>query len=619
MLNNNGLSIIVDKLMNEQSKMPINQHNLKCNDDQYNKLPNHFIYGNNVGKFPITSSSSSSTILPPPPPYHSHRIQCHGVGENVNNKASPSPIQSAIKYSTPTIPRTEPPSYESSMAALAIQRQASANKNVRAATTTSSTTTTRSVQQQKQQQEKCFEQFPSTIVEETNQLSSDENDGKERHQSPIPYRRSLPKSIQKERNEFTIKNYSPAAFKFYMEQHVENLIKSQKQREHRREQLESEMAKLNLSDADQCEMRRMLRQKESNYIRLKRAKMDRSMFTKIRTIGVGAFGEVSLVRKTDVNQLYAMKTLRKVDVLKRNQIAHVKAERDILAEADNEWVVKLYYSFQDEYNLYFVMDYIPGGDLMSLLIKYNVFHEDLARFYIAELVLAVESVHKMGFIHRDIKPDNLLIDRDGHIKLTDFGLCTGFRWTHDSKYYNYYNNNNENIDAEGGHGRMDSIDWNGSMSICNCGYDDQVANSNHLHYQLNQKPLERRRHRREHQRCLAHSLVGTPNYIAPEVLNRSGYTQLCDWWSVGVILYEMVIGSPPFYASTPEETQFKVINWRTTLKIPIQASYLSVETIDLIKRLCCNAEVRIGSNNGADEIKQHPFFASIDFASGLLL
>ncbi|CAL1270915.1 unnamed protein product [Larinioides sclopetarius] len=130
-----------------------------------------------------------------------------------------------------------------------------------------------------------------------------------------------------------------------------------------------------------------------------------------------------------------MKTLRKSDVLKRNQVAHVKAERDILAEADNEWVVKLYYSFQDDENLYFVMDFIQGGDLMSLLIKLGVFSEELARFYIAELVLAVESVHKMGFIHRDIKPDNILIDRDGHIKLTDFGLCTGFRWTHNSKYY----------------------------------------------------------------------------------------------------------------------------------------------------------------------------------------
>ena len=238
-----------------------------------------------------------------------------------------------------------------------------------------------------------------------------------------------------ERRDTTVRNYSPQAYKFYMEQHVENVLKSHQQRQQRRIQLENEMAQVGLSEEAQCQMRRMLHKKESNYIRLKRAKMDKMHFDKIKTLGIGAFGEVALVRKKDTDQLYAMKTLRKSDVLRRNQANHVKAERDILAEADNEWVVKLYYSFQDKYNLYFVMDYIPGGDMMSLLIKFSIFKESLARFYIAELVSAIESVHKMGFIHRDIKPDNILIDKDGHIKLTDFGLCTGFRWTHNSKYY----------------------------------------------------------------------------------------------------------------------------------------------------------------------------------------
>ena len=255
------------------------------------------------------------------------------------------------------------------------------------------------------------------------------------HLSPKPERKAEAKKKDAERQEYQVRHFSPQAYKFYMEQHIENVIKSCAERRYRQQQLEREMAKVGFSDSVQSQMCKMLHQKESNYIRLKRAKMEKAMFEKIKTLGIGAFGEVALVRKRDSSHLYAMKTLRKRDVLQRNQVAHVKAERDILAEADNEWVVKLYFSFQDKDNLYFVMDYIPGGDMMSLLIKFGIFEVNLAKFYIAELVLAIESVHKMGFIHRDIKPDNILIDKEGHIKLTDFGLCTGFRWTHNSKYY----------------------------------------------------------------------------------------------------------------------------------------------------------------------------------------
>ena len=379
----------------------------------------------------------------------------------------------------------------------------------------------------------------------------------------------------------------PEAFKFFIEQHIENIFRAYQQRQQRRMKLEMEMAKRNLDETTSEQMRRILYTKESNFLRMKRAKLHHDMFDTVKPLGLGAFGVVTLVRKTDTKKLYAMKTLRKVDVLRRNQVAHVKAERDILAEADNEWVVKLFFSFQDSENLYFVMEYIPGGDMMSLLIKLGTFPEHLTLFYIAELVCAIESVHRMGFIHRDIKPDNILIGADGHIKLTDFGLCTGFRWTHDSKHYQ----------PKGQHQRQ------GSMEPM---YDESLCQP--------MKPLEIRR-LRDHNRCVAHSLVGTPNYIAPEILRRNGYTQLCDWWSVGVIMYEMLVGQPPFMAPTPAETQVRIINWQDNLRIPRHA-VMSPAAHDLILRFCCDPVDRIGTN-GAEEIKTHAFFSAVDWTVGI--
>lgn len=440
---------------------------------------------------PVAPQATGSPSPQPPPPSYASSIQqkqqTQVSGYSVSPKP-PSPNSSVgtppVSSSSPLIPTTEPPSYAITMQALAVQRgihqlppppygNQEDNMSVSSSQVAHSSvhkkfsmnnTDSRSESPQSTSSTDSPCQNPTThpctsamdmtpplpptasssVVNKNAGLNGTSmNDRrpnlppykKIRHQSPIPERKHMSKEKEDERRDCKVRNYSPQAFKFFMEQHVENILKSYKQRIFRRMQLEKEMTKIGLSAEAQCQMRKMLSQKESNYIRLKRAKMDKSMFNKIKPIGVGAFGEVTLVRKIDTSHLYAMKTLRKADVLKRNQVAHVKAERDILAEADNEWVVKLYYSFQDKDNLYFVMDYIPGGDLMSLLIKLGIFEETLARFYIAELTCAVESVHKMGFIHRDIKPDNILIDRDGHIKLTDFGLCTGFRWTHNSKYY----------------------------------------------------------------------------------------------------------------------------------------------------------------------------------------
>ena len=156
-------------------------------------------------------------------------------------------------------------------------------------------------------------------------------------------------------------------------------------------------------------------------MRQQRKKMNIREFEPLTIIGRGAFGEVRVCRQKNTGNIFAVKKMRKEDMLNKNQLIHVRTEKEILTN-DNPWIVKLKYSFQDEYYLYLVMDFVQGGDLMNLLIKKEIFTEDEAKFYISEMILAVESVHKLNCIHRDLKPDNFLIDSNGHIKLSDFGL-----------------------------------------------------------------------------------------------------------------------------------------------------------------------------------------------------
>jgi serine/threonine kinase 38 len=165
----------------------------------------------------------------------------------------------------------------------------------------------------------------------------------------------------------------------------------------------------------------MLIQKES------RKQISTADFESLSVVGRGAFGEVRLVRKKtrDSIQIFALKSMKKEMMIVKNQVQHVRAEREALAAADgdNRWLTALHYSFVDETHLYMVMEFLPGGDLMSLLIKEDTFSEGVTRFFMAEAAHAISSVHALGYIHRDIKPDNMLIDARGHLKLTDLGLC----------------------------------------------------------------------------------------------------------------------------------------------------------------------------------------------------
>ncbi|KAL1836430.1 hypothetical protein VTJ49DRAFT_5151 [Mycothermus thermophilus] len=329
--------------------------------------------------------------------------------------------------------------------------------------------------------------------------------------------------------------------------------------------------------------------REGSYLRFLRTKDKPENYTTIKIIGKGAFGEVKLVQKKTDGKVYAMKSLIKTEMFKKDQLAHVRAERDILAESDSPWVVKLYTTFQDANFLYMLMEFLPGGDLMTMLIKYEIFSEDITRFYIAEIVLAIEAVHKLGFIHRDIKPDNILLDRGGHVKLTDFGLSTGFHKLHDNNYYQQLLQGKSNKPR----------DNRNSIAI------DQINLTVSNRSQINDW--------RRSRRLMAYSTVGTPDYIAPEIFTGHGYSFDCDWWSLGTIMFECLVGWPPFCAEDSHDTYRKIVNWRQSLYFPDDIQ-LGAEAEDLIRSLICNSENRLG-RGGAHELKAHPFFRGVEFES----
>lgn len=188
--------------------------------------------------------------------------------------------------------------------------------------------------------------------------------------------------------------------------------------------LRKRMEEMNLSHTEQELIKQEILHQEAEVLRKKRQKMSVIDYEPIAIIGKGAYGEVRLCRVKATGEIVAMKKMKKSEMKFKNQVKHVKAERDILASANNPWIVGLKHSFQDEDHLYLCMEYLQGGDLMTLLLKKDILNEAEARFYIAEIVLAVDSAHQLNYIHRDLKPDNVLLDQNGHIKLSDFGLCT---------------------------------------------------------------------------------------------------------------------------------------------------------------------------------------------------
>merc|ERR1719447_2713270 len=363
--------------------------------------------------------------------------------------------------------------------------------------------------------------------------------------------------------------------KLMIENYYSNLLLQQHQRLERSRRFEDCLSKSAGSLEERERRRRLYSAKETEFLRMKRSRMHCKDFLPLRVIGKGAFGEVRLVQKLDTGHVYAMKVLKKMEMVDKDQVAHVRAERDILVEADHQWVVKMYYSFQDEERLYLIMEFLPGGDLMTLLMKKDTLSEEATQFYMAETALAIDSIHKLGFIHRDIKPDNLLLDARGHVKLSDFGLCTGLKKSHRTDFYS-------------------------DLS--------QVKPSD-----FSSNPMDSKRKAeswKRNRRALAYSTVGTPDYIAPEVFLQTGYDKSCDWWSLGVIMFEMLIGYPPFCSETPQETYRKVMNWRETLEFPPEVP-ISEPATKTILRFCNEMDHRI---RNLEDIQTIPWFKGVDWS-----
>jgi len=292
-------------------------------------------------------------------------------------------------------------------------------------------------------------------------------------------------------------------------------------------------------------------------------------FELLKVIGTGAFGIVRLCRHKGTGDIRAMKQMNKKEMVYKNQVHHVRAEKEALSSAKDDWVIGLHYTFQDDTYLYMVMDYLPGGDLMTHLMRKDTFTEEETRFYIAELVEAIDYIHtNLHYIHRDIKPDNIVFDVDGHIHLLDFGLC---------KYQPPEPAQGEGVQA-------------GSSA------DNQSSPS---HRRARHPPREKMQ-----------SVVGTPDYMGPEVYKKAPYGKECDMWSLGIIMFEMLFGGPPFSDERhdPSVTSARVMHWRRWFHIPPDP-HVTQEARDLLKGLICDPADRLT----ADQIRAHPFFRGLDF------
>ncbi|KAH8899602.1 Pkinase-domain-containing protein [Thozetella sp. PMI_491] len=312
----------------------------------------------------------------------------------------------------------------------------------------------------------------------------------------------------------------------------------------------------------------------SNSIKVRDVEVGPQSFDKIKLIGKGDVGKVYLVREKKSSRLYAMKVLSKKEMIKRNKIKRALAEQEILATSNHPFIVTLYHSFQSEDYLYLCMEYCSGGEFFRALQTRpgKCIPEDDARFYAAEVTAALEYLHLMGFIYRDLKPENILLHQSGHIMLSDFDL---------SKQSD-----------PGGKPTM-IIGKNGASTSSLPTIDTKSCIAN---FRTN-------------------SFVGTEEYIAPEVIKGSGHTSAVDWWTLGILIYEMLYGTTPFKGKNRNATFANIL--REDIPFPDHAGAPQISNLckSLIRKLLIKDENRrLGARAGASDIKTHPFFRTTQWA-----
>ncbi|KAI1101114.1 kinase-like protein [Jackrogersella minutella] len=406
-----------------------------------------------------------------------------------------------------------------------------------------------------------------------------------------------------------------AAAKVFLETYYNEQLSKPSPRSVRRRYLEGELYHgAGMTEAEKNARRRKFCTQETDHLRETRVLKAKSIgavqgkhnklaenYEVLKILGKGSFGVVRLVREkanpADLEpgmhrdkRVYAMKVIRKSAMLRTSQEAHLRAERDFLVASEgSKWIVSLVTSFQDAANLYLVMDYMPGGDFLGLLIRENILSEPVVKFYIAEMILCIEEAHSLRCIHRDVKPDNFLISASGHLKISDFGLAFDGHWSHDTNYYHtqrYSLLQRFGIPIEGdaidrAEGLQGSVKWAQGVA--------QAMQKHERHpphvpspSAVPDEPLLNWRNRCGN-RSAARSCVGTSQYMAPE-------------WSVGVILYECLYGHTPFLSEEGgrQQTKRNIVNHKQTFAFPARPA-VSRRCMDLIASLICEKEGRISS------------------------